>query len=326
MGQEVTPQMKARSSELEYEGVKLRRTVGYFSGINFLVGVIVGSGIFVSPGGVLKYSNFSVGIALVIWTICGLLSMIGALCYAELGCSLPVSGGEYQYIKRALGPVCAFIFLWTYVIFINPASIAAKALTFAEYAIQPFYPGCPIPELAKKGAAIAVVLALGVINSLSAKWATWVQNVFTVLKVLALAVISIGGIVFLAMGRTENMMNAFSGESPTVSQVGQAFYQGVFAFGGWNALNFITEKTELSQSVPQHLDVLFWLHQESLIAEVSEPVFLSNMKDIKARVLKVEGEVIERKKKKLLRDINDYKRMKFFLGSTNLERGMIIKC
>uniref|UniRef100_H3A3I2 Solute carrier family 7 member 13 n=1 Tax=Latimeria chalumnae TaxID=7897 RepID=H3A3I2_LATCH len=230
----------------------LRRTIGYFSGVNFIVGSIVGSGIFISPGGVLAYSCLNVGIALTIWAVCGLLSMLGALCYAELGSSLPSSGGEYYYIKRGLGSIPAFIFLWTLTVFIKPASIAAKALTFAEYAIQPFYPGCFAPELAKKSTAIAAVIILGTVNALSVKWATWIQNVFTVLKIIALAIIVIGGLVLLILGRTENLMNAFVGGVPNVSQIGEAFYQGIFAYGGWNVLNYVTEELKNpSKNIPR---------------------------------------------------------------------------
>ncbi|XP_064410486.1 b(0,+)-type amino acid transporter 1-like [Latimeria chalumnae] len=249
---DLSPAIENQETTKEEELIKLRRTIGYFSGVNFIVGSIVGSGIFISPGGVLAYSCLNVGIALTIWAVCGLLSMLGALCYAELGSSLPSSGGEYYYIKRGLGSIPAFIFLWTLTVFIKPASIAAKALTFAEYAIQPFYPGCFAPELAKKSTAIAAVIILGTVNALSVKWATWIQNVFTVLKIIALAIIVIGGLVLLILGRTENLMNAFVGGVPNVSQIGEAFYQGIFAYGGWNVLNYVTEELKNpSKNIPR---------------------------------------------------------------------------
>ncbi|XP_068090965.1 solute carrier family 7 member 13-like [Hyperolius riggenbachi] len=220
-------------------GVALKKTIGYFSAVNFIFNVILGTGIFISPGAVLLYSQLNVGVSLVIWAVCGLISITGALCYAELGTTFPSSGGEFFYIKRSLGPIPAFIFLWTATIFLRPAIITVQALMFAEYTIQPFFPGCPSPEAIKKIAAIAVILVVGIINCLSVKWIIVMQNVFSVLKMASLSAIALCGIVQLAMGKTKNFHNAFAGGVPNVSQIGEAFYQGMFAYGGWNALNYV---------------------------------------------------------------------------------------
>nr|XP_008106647.1 PREDICTED: solute carrier family 7 member 13 isoform X3 [Anolis carolinensis] len=225
----------------ETSKMQLKRTIGYLEGVSFVVGTIVGAGIFVSPTGVLKYSVLNVGIALIIWTACGIISLMGALCYAELGTALPFSGGEYSHIKRALGSPLAFIFLWV-AMFNKPASNATRALLFAEYAIQPFYGECPAPELLKKCLALAVVWFLGIINGRSVKMAAWVQTVFTILKMLALSIIAIGGIVLLIRGRKENLArfeNAFNAEIPDVAQLAEAFFQGLYAYGGWWSLNYL---------------------------------------------------------------------------------------
>lgn len=221
--------------------VQLKRTIGYFEGVSFIIGTIVGAGIFVSPTGVLKYSLLNVGVALIIWTVCGVISLMGALCYAELGTSLPFSGGEYSHIKRALGSPLAFIFMWT-AMFNKPASNAARALLFAEYATQPFYGECLAPELLKKCLALAVLWFLGILNGRSVKMAAWVQTVFTILKMMALSVIALGGIVLLIRGRRENTArfeNAFGSEIPDAAQIAEAFFQGLYAYGGWWSLNYM---------------------------------------------------------------------------------------
>ncbi|NWU70579.1 S7A13 protein, partial [Pterocles burchelli] len=233
--------------------MQLKRNIGYFDGVSFIVGSIVGAGIFVSPMGVLKHSLLNVGVALMIWTVSGLISLMGALCYAELGTALPFSGGEYSHIKRGLGSVPAFMFIWTST-FTKPASNAARALLFAEYATQPFYGICPAPEALKKCLALAVLWSLGILNGRSVKMAAWVQTVFTLLKMMALSVIAISGIVLLVGRRKESLArfeDAFSSEIPNASQVAEAFFQGLYAYGGWWSLNYMAEEIKNpSRNIP----------------------------------------------------------------------------
>ncbi|XP_008629430.1 solute carrier family 7 member 13 [Corvus cornix cornix] len=233
--------------------MQLKRNIGYFDGVSFIVGSIVGAGIFVSPTGVLKHSLLNVGIALTIWTASGLVSLMGALCYAELGTALPFSGGEYSHIKRGLGSLPAFVFIWTST-FTKPASNAARALLFAEYATQPFYGICPAPDVLKKCLALAVLWSLGILNGLSVKMAAWVQTIFTLLKMMALSVIAVGGIVFLVARQKESLArfeDMFGSEIPNASQVAEAFFQGLYAYGGWWSLNYMAEEMKSpSRNIP----------------------------------------------------------------------------
>ncbi|NXH92545.1 S7A13 protein, partial [Edolisoma coerulescens] len=233
--------------------MQLKRNIGYFDGVSFIIGSIVGAGIFVSPTGVLKHSLLNVGVALTIWTASGLVSLMGALCYAELGTALPFSGGEYSHIKRGLGSLPAFMFIWTST-FTKPASNAARALLFAEYATQPFYGICPAPDVLKKCLALAVLWSLGILNGLSVRMAAWVQTVFTLLKMMALSVIAVGGIVLLVARQKESLArfeDMFGSEIPNASQVAEAFFQGLYAFGGWWSLNYMAEELKSpSRNIP----------------------------------------------------------------------------
>ena len=138
--------------------VGLRREIGLWNGVSIIIGCIIGSGIFVSPKSVLVYSG-SVGMSMVVWTVSGVFSLIGALCYAELGTTIMKSGGEYSYIFDAFGAIPAFLLLWVTLIIINPTGQAIVALVFAFYCIQPFYPDpdCPPPDIFIRLAAILCI-------------------------------------------------------------------------------------------------------------------------------------------------------------------------
>ncbi|XP_037577335.2 LOW QUALITY PROTEIN: large neutral amino acids transporter small subunit 2-like [Dermacentor silvarum] len=225
----------------EDEGrVKLKKEIGLFSGVMIVVGTIIGSGIFVSPKGVFEHAG-SVGASLVIWVLCGLFSMIGAVCYAELGTSIPRSGGDYAYVLEAFGPLSAFLRLWVTVLVVQPATLAVLSLTFATYMVKPLYPDCEPPDLALRLMAIVCLCLLTYVNCKSVKLAMKVQDVFTTAKLAALALIIVTGIVRIAQGEVGYLQNSFEGEY-SVGGISLSFYAGLFAFGGWNYLNYVSEE------------------------------------------------------------------------------------
>ena len=135
------------SSKYDDGKVYLKPKLTLINGITVIVGSIIGSGIFVSPKGVLEQTG-SVGFALLIWVLCGLFSMIGAYCYSELGTAIVRSGADYAYMFEAFGPFIAFLRLWVECIIIRPCSQAIVALTFAYYVIEPVFPDCEQPQIA----------------------------------------------------------------------------------------------------------------------------------------------------------------------------------
>ncbi|TNN54995.1 Large neutral amino acids transporter small subunit 1 [Liparis tanakae] len=183
------------------EGVALKKTITLYNGVALIVGTIIGSGIFVTPSGVVKETG-SVGLSLVVWTVCGVFSTVGALCYAELGTTITKSGGDYAYILEVYGPLLAFLKLWIELLIIRPSSQYIVAYVFATYLLKPLFPVCPVPE---EGAKLVACLCIRGVDRLLPE-------------------------------------NSFEGSKYEFGSIGLALYSGLFAYGGWNYLNLVTEE------------------------------------------------------------------------------------
>ncbi|CAH2068491.1 unnamed protein product, partial [Iphiclides podalirius] len=222
--------------------VHLKRRVGLFSGVALIVGTMIGSGIFVSPSGLLERTG-SVGISFIIWMACGLLSLLGALAYAELGTMNTSSGAEYAYFMDAFGGPPAFLFSWVSTLVLKPSQMAIICLSFAKYAVEPFVSECEPPHaLVKLVAVISIVMILAV-NCYSVNLATNVQNIFTAAKLVAIAIIVCGGAYKLILGNTRHLQEPnFASSTATLGNIATAFYTGLWAYDGWNNLNYVTEE------------------------------------------------------------------------------------
>jgi len=221
--------------------VELKPTLGLLQGCTVIVGCIIGSGIFVSPGGVLKGTG-SINMALLVWVLSGLFSMVGAICYAELGCMIRKAGGDYAYILDTFGGFVGFIRLWAECLVVRPCTITIVALTFSTYACKPFFPECEPPDEAIRILAALCICVLTFVNCWEVKWATMVQDVFTYAKLTALAAIIIAGFVQLGRGRVEYF--TWDNTETDVTKIALSFYSGLFAYNGWNYLNFVIEELQ----------------------------------------------------------------------------------
>lgn len=237
------------------EKVALKRELGLFSAVSIILAVMIGSGIFVSPTSALERSG-SVGLCLIVWVTCGLLSLLGALAFAELSTVVPRSGAEYAYFMEAYGPlhryagqIPAFICSWIYVMLLRPAEVAVVILTFAEYGVQPFshyLQDLPPDSLVWLKRMIAI-LALGLItftNLTSVKLYVKVQNALMVCKVLACFLVIGGGIWWLSTGHVDLLKEPFRGTTTSAGNIALAFYSGLWAYDGWTSAAIVTEEIQ----------------------------------------------------------------------------------
>src|SRR5438874_4113867 len=158
--------------------VELRRTLSLRDLIFITVGTVIGSGIFLTPGGVVRDAG-SGGMALAAWIVGGVLSLLGALTFAELGAANPDSGGLYAYLKEAFGPLPAFLYGWTMFLVIGSGSLATLAAAFPRY-VAAFVALAPATAA---GRSVAVIAAVTAINVRGTRQSANVQAVTTALKV-----------------------------------------------------------------------------------------------------------------------------------------------
>lgn len=237
------------------EGVKLEANVTLANGITIIVGSMIGSGIFISPTGILSQVG-SVGLSLIVWLLCGVYSAIGAYCFAELGTLIVSSGADYTYIYEAFGPFFAFLRLWVECLVVRPCTIAIVALAFAKYVIEPLFPGCDQPSSIVTILAILCISLLTAVNAYSVKLSTKVQDIFTVAKLIALIMVIIIGVVMLAQGNVEYLSRPFEYSDYNPGKIALAFYSGLFAYQGWNYLNCVTEELkDPSKNLPRAIGI-----------------------------------------------------------------------
>ena len=221
--------------------LKVIPRIGVVGGIAVVVGSVIGSGIFISPKGALKYSG-SVGLALIIWAVCGLISMLLASIYAALGSMIPKSGGDFTYIRKGIGECPAFLSSYVQTFVTSPGSRTVLALVFADYMCAPIFGACGPPDRIRKVIAATEIMALCVTNLLSVRFAMSMQVVFSTAKFLALVIISVGGVVYLAQGYFASFQTGFEGSIPEATSISLALYSCMWAYGGYNNINEMAEE------------------------------------------------------------------------------------
>nr|XP_053644393.1 Y+L amino acid transporter 2-like isoform X1 [Cherax quadricarinatus] len=169
------------------------------------------------------------------------------------------NGGSYIYLQEAFGPIPAFLHLWMSVLISTPSKRAIGALTFANYIIKPFFPECQEPpKSALRMVGILFIVTLAWVNSRKVKWATRVQNTLALTKVLALIMIIVIGINYLAWGRTHNYRHIMVGTNWDPASIATAFYQSLYAYSGWGNVGLILEEIkDPTRNVPKAIAISF---------------------------------------------------------------------
>jgi APA family basic amino acid/polyamine antiporter len=203
--------------------------------ILIVIGTVIGSGIFLVPGSVLRQVDGHIGPMLLVWVVGGVLSLLGALTYAELGAMDPAAGGLYIYLRRAFGPLTAFLYGWTFFLVMGSGSAATLAVASTSY-LQEFV---PLDAVGQKLCAIFLLAIVAAINVASTRGSANVQNWSTGIKVGALLVMSV---VLLAAGQ------GFSGSgdgmwpraiTPSfLSSMGLSMIGVLWAYEGWQYVTF----------------------------------------------------------------------------------------
>jgi APA family basic amino acid/polyamine antiporter len=164
----------------------LLRTLRFHDLLLLFIGSVIGSGIFRTPGPILRQVGGSVGLALLVWIVGGVLSLLGALTYAELAATNPEAGGLYCYIRDGFGRISAFFYGWCLFLVIASGSVAALARVFSEYLAQVL----PISPLGQTVTAVVMILIVTAVNVWGTRKSSDLQNWTTLVKV--------GIIVFLS--------------------------------------------------------------------------------------------------------------------------------
>jgi APA family basic amino acid/polyamine antiporter len=216
---------------------KLARVLGPFEAFSLVVSAVLGSSIFIVPATVAAQVPFFAGIAGV-WIVGGIVSLMAAITYAELGAMLPGAGGGYVYLEEAFGPAWSFLFVWTDFLLVRAGAAAAISVGFGAYA-SALYP--PVPPAAF---AIGLILFLGLLNILGTKLSGMVQVLGTLFKAAAiLLVIALPWFYssHIHAGYLVPVLPA-TGIGGTARALSAAMIPVLWSFGGWDQLSHMAEE------------------------------------------------------------------------------------
>jgi basic amino acid/polyamine antiporter, APA family len=244
----------------------LVKGLGLFGATSVAAGTMIGTAIFVVPGEMLRQVGTPFWME-VVWISAGLLSLFGALGYAELGAALPKAGGEYVYLHRSFGPLLGFVYGWTQFFVAKTGSIAAISTGFVIY-LSYFFPMLRSPLWqARVGAgmtleltglqlfAAALIVFLSLVNILGVRRSGAIQTFFTASKLLVLGALIVLGLT-LGHGSFANLRGSAAGPASggTLAAFGVAMVSALWAYDGWNNLSMVAGEVKNPQvNIPRAL-------------------------------------------------------------------------
>ena len=226
--------------------VTLDRALGAWDGASLTIGAVIGTGIFLTAGDVAR-SLPHPALALAAWIAGGLLVLAGALTYAEMGAMFPRSGGVYHFLREAWGPLPGFLYGWTCLLVIMTGGIAAIAVGFGEYlgALLPLFSSAHTVfawgPVHVNGAQLAALLAMALLtaaNHLGVRQGAGVQNLFTLAKLSAIALLVIGGFMIAPVVHTDWRAALPAAPHALAAPFGVALIATLWTYDGWFALTF----------------------------------------------------------------------------------------
>ncbi len=209
-----------------------------FDSTCIIVGIIIGAGIYQMAPAVAQGAG-SWWAVLLIWAVGGLLSLCGALGYAELASAYPQAGGDYVYLSRAYGRWTGFLFGWVQLTIVRPGDIAIMAFAFATYARAAYDPLAAYPAVSQRVFAALATLVLTLINIAGVKQGKWTQNLLTVVK--ALGLLAIVAVILLSPGQSRPA----TGVEPIPLSLALVFV--LFTYGGWNEMAYVAGEVKHPQ-------------------------------------------------------------------------------
>ena len=227
------------------DGKTLRKSLGCSHLFAYIVTLLIGSGLYISPGLVAKYSN-NMGTAIAIWIASGLISLFGALCFCELAVALKKTGGHYIFIKEIYGDFAGFFIVWANVVIIEPAALGLVAITIGEHIVGSFADINSTNGIwMVKGIAVICLFISFLININSTSFTSKTQKFFTSLQIISMVFFISVGMWKVVTGGTQNYANMFksgSGERITFRDLGVAFYSALWSYDGWGFISTVTEE------------------------------------------------------------------------------------